>query len=149
MKRKRLDTAKCPLARALDVIGDWWSLLIVREAYLGKRRFGEFHASLGLAKNILCTRLQNLVLHGVLKLGPASDGSAYQEYALTEKGRSLYIVLVALRQWGERCLFEEEELELLLVDRQSGQPVKPLELRSQDRRLLGPADLQVIDISDR
>src|SRR5438270_10190399 len=149
MKRKSLGTANCPIARTLDVMGDWWSLLIVRDAFLGKRRFSEFEKSLGLAKNILCVRLQKLVSHGILTTGPASDGSAYQEYRLTEKGRSLYIVLVALRQWGEGCLFEEEELNLLLVDRQSGQPVKPLELRSHDGRLLGPADLLTVHISDR
>jgi DNA-binding HxlR family transcriptional regulator len=149
MKRKSLDAAKCPIARALDVIGDWWSLLIVRDAFLGKRRFSEFQRGLGLAKNILCTRLRKLVSHGVLEARAASDGSAYQEYALTEKGRGLYLVLVALRQWGESCLFEEGELNLLLVDRESGQPVKPLELRSQDGRLLGPADLRTVNTSDR
>src|SRR5213080_1249106 len=127
MKRKSLDTANCPIARTLDVIGDWWSLLIVRDALLGKRRFGEFQKSLGLAKNILSTRLRKLVSHGVLEVGPAPGGSAYQEYTLTEKGRRLYIVLVALRQWGETCLFEEGELDLLLVDQKTGQPVKPLE----------------------
>ncbi len=147
MKRKSLCTEKCPIARALDAIGDWWSLLIVRDALLGKRRFGEFQTSLGLAKNILCSRLQKLLAHGIFKLSPASDGSAYQEYTLTEKGRSLYIVLVALRQWGETCLFEEGELNLRLVDRESGQPVKPLELRSQDGRLLGPADLRTASTS--
>ena len=149
MKRKSLCTEKCPIARTLDVIGDWWSLLIVRDAFFGKRRFGELQTSLGLAKNILCTRLRKLVSHGILKARAASDGSAYQEYALTEKGRSLYIVLVALRQWGESCLFEEGELDLLLVDRESGQPVKRLELRSQDGRLLGPADLRTVNTSDR
>jgi DNA-binding HxlR family transcriptional regulator len=149
MKRKCLDMSKCPVARTLDVIGDWWSLLIVRDAFLGKRRFSEFQKSLGLAKNILCVRLQKLVSHGVLETGPASDGSAYQEYRLTEKGRGLYIVLVALRQWGESCLFEQGELDLLLVDRETGQPVKPLELRSQDGRLLGPADLRTVNTSDR
>jgi len=148
MKRKCLETSRCPIARTLDVIGDWWSLLIVRDAFFGKRRFSEFQKSLGLAKNILCVRLQKLVSHGVLETGPASDGSAYQEYRLTEKGRSLYIVLVALRQWGESCLFEAGELDLRLVDRKSGQPVKPLELRSQDGRLLGPADLRTINTSD-
>ena len=73
MKRKSLDMEKCPIARTLDVIGDWWSLLIVRDALLGKRRFGEFQKSLGLAKNILSTRLRKLVSHGVLEVGPASD----------------------------------------------------------------------------
>jgi DNA-binding HxlR family transcriptional regulator len=149
MKRKSLDTAKCPIARTLDVIGDWWSLLIVRDAFLGKRRFGEFHKSLGLAKNILCTRLQKLVSHGVLETVPASDGCAYQEYVLTKKGRGLYIVLVALRQWGENCLFKEGELDLVLVDRESGLPVRPLELRSQDGRLLGPADVRTVSTADR
>jgi DNA-binding HxlR family transcriptional regulator len=131
------------------VIGDWWSLLIVRDALLGKRRFNEFHKSLGLAKNILCTRLQKLVAHGILETVPASDGSAYQEYVLTEKGRGLYVVLVALRQWGEGCLFEPGEIDLLLVDRKKGQPVKALELRSQDGRLLGSADLRTVNTSAR
>jgi DNA-binding HxlR family transcriptional regulator len=149
MNRKRLDSSNCPIARTLDVIGDWWSLLIVRDAHLGKRRFNEFQRSLGLAKNILCVRLQKLVSHGILTTGPAADGSAYQEYRLTEKGRSLYTVLVALRQWGEKHLFEKGELDLLLVDRESGQPVRPLELRSQDGRLLGPADLRTVNTSDR
>jgi DNA-binding HxlR family transcriptional regulator len=149
MKRKSLDTANCPIARTLDVIGDWWSLLIVRDAFLGKRRFSEFQKSLGLAKNILCVRLQKLVSHGVLTTAPASDGSAYQEYRLTEKGRSLYLVLVALRQWGERNLFEKGELDLVLVDRQKGKPVKALELRSRDGRLLGPADLRTVNKEDR
>ena len=148
MKRKCLDTSNCPIARALDVIGDWWSLLIVRDAFLGKRRFGEFQKSLGLAKNILCLRLQKLVAHGVLMTSPVEDGSAYQEYRLTDKGRSLYIVLIALRQWGESHLFEKGELDLMLVDRESGQPVKPLELRSQDGRLLTPADLRTVNTVD-
>jgi DNA-binding HxlR family transcriptional regulator len=149
MKRKCLETSKCPIARTLDVIGDWWSMLIVRDAFLGKRRFGEFQKSLGLAKNILCMRLQKLMSHGILTTGPASDGSAYQEYTLTEKGRSLYTVLVALRQWGESNLFGKGELDLLLVDRKTGQPVKPLELRSEDGRLLGPADLRTVGTADR
>src|SRR5260370_15416101 len=149
MKRRSLCTAKCTIVRRLDVIGDWWSLLIVRDDYFGKRRFGEFHKSLGLAKNILCVRLQKLVAHGVLETGPAADGCAYQDYRLTEKGRSLYTVLVALRQWGENQLFDKGELDLLLVDRESGHPVKPLELRSQDGRLLGPADLRTVNKSDR
>lgn len=147
MKRKSLEMEKCPIARTLDVIGDWWSLLIVREALLGKRRFGEFEKSLGLAKNILSTRLRKLVSHQILETVPASDGSAYQEYVLTEKGRRLYVVLVALWQWGEGCLFEEGELDLLLVDHKSGKLIQRLELRSQDGQILEPEDLRMIDTS--
>ncbi|CAI2929385.1 Uncharacterized HTH-type transcriptional regulator yybR [Serratia entomophila] len=100
MKRKSLEDAQCPVARTLDVIGEWWSLLIVRDAFDGVRRFSEFQKGLGMAKNILSTRLRTLVAHGVLEVVPASDGSAYQEYALTAKGRALFPVIVGLRQWG-------------------------------------------------
>src|SRR5687767_1347879 len=100
MKRKCLENSECAVARALEVIGDWWSLLILREAFRGKCRFSEFQRSLDIARNILAARLRKLVAHGIFDLVPASDGSAFQEYALTEKGRGLFIVLVALRQWS-------------------------------------------------
>src|ERR1700751_3546279 len=99
MQRPGSAKADCPVARALDAIGDWWSLLIVRDAFDGLRRFGDFQHNLGIAKGMLTTRLRKLVELGVLELVPASDGSAYQEYALTRKGRDLFPVVVSLRQW--------------------------------------------------
>jgi DNA-binding HxlR family transcriptional regulator len=135
--------ATCPVARPLDAIGDWWSLLIIRDAFEGARRFGEFQKSLGLSKNILSKRLQNLVMHGVLDVAPASDGSAYQEYVLTEKGLGLFPVLVALRQWGEDYFFTPKETHVSLVDAKRGRPVKRLELRSEDGRLLGPSGTRI------
>lgn len=143
VKRTSHRKARCPVARPLDAIGDWWSLLIVRDAFDGLRRFGEFQKNLGLAKNILAARLRNLVAHGILETVPASDGSAYQEYVLTEKGRGLFPLLVALRQWGEDFFFTSGESHVQLVDRKRGQPVRRLELRSQDGRLLGPDDTVV------
>lgn len=140
VKRTSHQNASCPVARPLDAIGDWWSLLIIRDAFDGLRRFGEFQRSLGLAKNILASRLRNLVEHDILKTAPASDGSVYQEYVLTEKGRGLFPVLVALRQWGEEYFFEPGETHVRLIDVQHGQPVRKLELRSKRGRLLGPAD---------
>lgn len=131
------------MARPLDAIGDWWSLLIIRDAFDGLRRFGEFQRSLGLAKNILSARLHNLVEHGIMDLVPASDGGPYQEYVLTEKGRGLFPVLVALRQWGEAFFFSPGEAHVLLVDKKSGFPVRKLELRSKDGRVLGPDDAVV------
>jgi DNA-binding HxlR family transcriptional regulator len=86
VKRTRLEESTCPVARSLDIIGDWWSLLIVRDALRGIKRFGEFQKSLGIAKNMLTTRLKLLVDEGILRLQPASDGSAWQEYVLTDKG---------------------------------------------------------------
>ncbi|MCA6122716.1 helix-turn-helix transcriptional regulator [Bradyrhizobium sp. WSM 1704] len=141
VKRTSLAGDSCPVARALDVFGDWWSLLIIRDASLGRRRFGEFQASLGLAKNILASRLRTLVEHRILKTVPASDGSAYQEYVLTPKGHGIFPILVALRQWSEEFDEHPEEIATILVDREKGKPVKKLALYSQDGRLLNEADI--------
>lgn len=140
MKRKSLEKAVCPVARSLDVIGDWWSLLIVRNAFMGQRRFGEFQKHLGMAKNILTVRLRKLVECGVLEIVPASDGSAYSEYALTEKGRGLFHVLEALRQWGAENFFKPGEAHKVLLDRANRRPVRKLELRAEDGRVLAPGE---------
>jgi DNA-binding HxlR family transcriptional regulator len=140
VKRTSLEYAECPIARSLDAIGDWWSLLIIRDALVGRRRFGEFQRSLGLAKNILTVRLRTLVDQGILKMAPASDGSAYQEYVPTLKGRGVFPILVALRQWSEEFDERPEQIATILVDRENGRPVRKLELHSQDGRLLTSAD---------
>jgi len=142
-KRISHKESQCGVARPLDAIGDWWSLLIVRDAFDGLRRFGEFQKNLGLAKNILSARLRNLVTHGILDTVPASDGSPYQEYELTEMGRGLFPLLVALRQWGEDFFFEPGEAHVRLVDRKTNLPVRRLELRSHDGRMLRPEDTVV------
>jgi DNA-binding HxlR family transcriptional regulator len=143
VKRTSLEKAECPIARSLDAIGDWWSLLIIRDALLGIRRFSEFQKSIGLAKNILTVRLRTLVDRGILKTAPASDGSAYQEYVLTPKGRGVFPVLVALRQWSEEFSGEADGFATRLVDRSTGRPVRKLELRSRDGRRLGAADTEL------
>lgn len=140
VKRTSFEGDACPVARALDALGDWWSLLIVREALLGVRRFGEFQNKLGMAKNILSARLRALVDHGILATAPASDGSAYSEYVLTPKGRGTFTILLALRQWSEEFDDRPEEIATILVDRKKGRPVKKLETRAEDGRLLTPAD---------
>src|SRR5277367_5720140 len=126
VKRTSFEQAECPIARSLDALGDWWSLLIIRDAFLGKRRFSEFQKNLGLAKNILTVRLRALVDRGILKMAPASDGSAYQEYVLTPKGRGIFPILVALRQWSEEFDEHPEEIATIMVDRETGRPVKKL-----------------------
>lgn len=141
-KRTPLEGRACAIARALGVVGDWWSMLIVRDALAGKRRFGEFQSSLGLAKNILSTRLQKLVEHGVLTAVPASDGSAYKEYVLTAKGEKLYVVMVALWQWGEEFCFAPGELTYDMVDKETCKPFRPLELKANDGRIIGPRDMR-------
>ncbi len=110
VKRKSLEGDVCPIARTLDVAGDWWSLLIIRDALKGMRRFSEFQRSLGIPKNILVTRLKALALHEILETAPAEDGGAHHEYVLTEKGRALAPVLAALKSWGNEYLPLPEQL---------------------------------------
>lgn len=102
VRRTSHGNAGCAVARTLDVVGDGWSLLIVRDGFEGLTRFGEFQKSLGLAKNILSARLRDLVQYGVFKVVPSSDGSPYNAYVLTEKGQGLRSILVALGEWGEK-----------------------------------------------
>jgi DNA-binding HxlR family transcriptional regulator len=143
MRRKSFETAVCPVARSLDVIGDWWSLLIIRDALNGARRFRDFERSLGLAKNILTARLKAMVEQGIMTLAPASDGSAFQEYVLTDKGRALLPVLVALGQWGGAHLFDPGERHSIPVDARDGKPLMKLEVRSKDGRKLDVEDVVV------
>ena len=133
----------CPVARALDAIGDRWSLLIVRDAFDGVQRFGDLQRNLGMARNILSDRLRKLVDAGVLQTQPASDGSAYQEYALTAKGLSLFPVVGALRQWSEDQLFAPGEAHSTLVEKASGQPVARMQPQTADGHLLVPDDAVV------
>src|ERR1700754_93392 len=138
MKRTSLEGDLCAIARSLDVIGDWWSMLIIRDAIGGSRRFSEFQQNLGAARNILTTRLRSLVEEGILMRAPASDGSAYQEYLVTEKGMALVPVLVALAQWGSEYQFKGREVRSVPVDVRKGRPLKKIQLRSEDGRLLKP-----------
>lgn len=141
MKRKSLGDAACPVARSLDVIGDWWSLLIIRDALGGVRRFKDFERSLGLAKNILSSRLKTLVAEQILEVVPASDGSAYSEYALTEKGEKLFPVIIALGQWGTEHLFAPTELMTRTTDARNGEPLTRMKVTSSDGREIGPRDI--------
>ena len=147
VERTRFNDSDWPVARSVDTIGDWWSLLIVRDAFDGSRRFGEFQRSLGVAKNILTARLRSLVAAGVLVTVPASDGSAYHEYVLTPKGKGLFPVIVALRQWGEQNLFAPDEAHSELVDRRQGRPLRALEVHSADGRRLDADDTTVNKVS--
>lgn len=148
MKRKSLEDAQCPVARALDVLGDWWSLLIIRDAFDGISRFSEFQKNLGMAKNILATRLRTLVAQGILQVCPAADGSAYQEYVLTDKGREIFPIIVALRQWGEDHLFATGEDFSRLVEADSGQPIPRMTPIGHAGQELNLANTRVVKVDD-
>lgn len=112
----------CPIALSLEVVGEKWSLLIIREASTGATRFSEFQAALGIAKNVLAERLSTLVEYGVLDRQPYRDSGEREreEYVLTPAGRELRLVLGALSQWGSRNRPTESRLRHNFVDTRSG-----------------------------
>lgn len=123
----------CPVARTLDLIGDRWSLLIVRDAMDGARAFTDFQQRTGIARNILTDRLRRLVERGILDRQAAPSGRR-QLYTLTPAGRDLFTVIVALRQWGERHAFAPGESHSVLVD-ELGLPLAPLQPASSSGNL--------------
>jgi DNA-binding HxlR family transcriptional regulator len=126
----------CPVARALDIVGDRWSFLIIRDAFDGTQRFSEFQRNLRLSKSVLAIRLQSLVATGILEIIPDLDGSAYSRYTLTEKGRGLFLTIVSLRQWGEDYLFRPNEEHSVMLEQVSRKPVRKLQLRSHSGKAL-------------
>jgi DNA-binding HxlR family transcriptional regulator len=143
MKHKSNKDSICPVARSLDIVGEWWSLLIIRDAMLGVKRFSDFERRLGMAKNILTARLKTLVEGGILRVVPASDGSAYNEYELTPKGADLLPVMVAFRQWGEKHMFPSGDEHSELHDKETHQPLAPIVVHSADGRPLGVDNLEL------
>jgi DNA-binding HxlR family transcriptional regulator len=107
MLKRDYEGQNCSIARALEVVGERWTLLIVRDAFLGLRRFDEFQESLGIARNVLTDRLNRLVEEGILERVRYSERPERHEYRLTAKGRELNIALTALRQWGDTYLSEK------------------------------------------
>ena len=133
MKMKSLPDDGCSVSLALSEVGDWWSLMIIRNAMYGTRRFSDFQQQLGIARNILSDRLDSLVTNGILRRVDAGEHGRRFEYRLTDKGRDLFVVLTALRQWGDRWLNQQP---LDLRDRASGQPIRPVEVQNADGRPL-------------
>nr|WP_314418921.1 helix-turn-helix domain-containing protein [uncultured Erwinia sp.] len=121
----------CPVARSVDLIGDRWMLMILRDAFDGSRRFSEFQRGLGVARNILASRLKRLVEADLLRVQPASDGTAWQEYVLTDRGLATFPLIVALRQFGENQLFSTGEAHSELLETASGLTLSPLRILNQ------------------
>jgi DNA-binding HxlR family transcriptional regulator len=101
VQRTSFEDMSCSVAQCLDVVGEWWSLLIIRDAMLGVRRFDDFQTRLGISRNILAQRLNHLVGKGILTRVPYSDHPPRSEYRLTDRGRDLWPVITAMRQWGD------------------------------------------------
>ena len=125
MQRKSFGRMVCPIARSLERVGEWWSILILRDALHGLTRFDQFQKSLGIAPNMLARRLNALVDAGLLERRRYSEHPPRDEYLLTARGRDFRPVLVALLAWGNRH-FAPEGASVLLVDAKTGTAVDPI-----------------------
>ncbi len=137
----------CAIPAALEAVGERWSFLILRGVFNGLHHFEEFQSTLGIARNILSNRLARLVEHGILEREPDPADRRKIAYRLTEKGRELLPVLIALRQWGERWVSGMPS-NPVLVDRHSRKPVAPMTVRSADGQPLSMSELEWLDRSE-
>jgi DNA-binding HxlR family transcriptional regulator len=144
MQRKNWADANCPMARSVDLVGEWGSLLILREAFGGVSRFDDFQKRIGISRNLLTTRLKKLVDGGVLERRPLHTDAKRHEYVLTEKGEDLFATIVALRQWGDRWLFPKTGHPADMLDGRDQSPVARIEVRSERGRKLTLANLSLV-----
>lgn len=144
MTRNKLDTLNCSIANAMELIGEWWTLLILREAFFGTRRFEDFQQHLGIARNILTARLRKLCDSGVLERVPIKQGAKRHEYKLTQMGRDLQPTLVALTQWGDRWLRQADGAPVKFVERASGEEIADVSVQTKDGKHLEPRDMAMV-----
>jgi DNA-binding HxlR family transcriptional regulator len=121
MRRASFEDMSCSVARSLEVIGEWWTLLILRDAFFGVTRFDEFQARLGIARNILAKRLDTLVEHGVLERRCYDEARGRYDYVLTDKGKALWPVLVTIRQWGDEWVVGAGKEPVVMVHATCGE----------------------------
>jgi DNA-binding HxlR family transcriptional regulator len=139
MKLKTFQHFNCSLAQTLSVIGEHWTMLIIRDAFFGLRRFDQFQKSLGIARNVLSDRLKKLVQAGVLE---KSEGPGHPEYRLTQKGLALQPIMIAMTQWGDTYMPHPEGQRLTFVDRRDGRPIEPVGVYAADGRRLKPKEIR-------
>src|SRR5258706_2359255 len=146
MLKRDYEGQNCSVASALEIVGERWTLLIIRDAFAGLSRFEEFRESLGLARNVLTDRLDKLVEHGIFERVPYGDRADRFDYRLTQKGLDLHVALVGLRQWGDKYLFDKPPtvarrksdkkrlVAALAPARTKGVPIRAAEFRARPRR---------------
>jgi DNA-binding HxlR family transcriptional regulator len=151
VRRTRFDDWDCPIARTTDLLGDWWTPLVLRQAFRGERRFDQIQRSIGIPKAVLAARLERLVSEGILDKVPYEEHPPRFEYRLTPKGRALWDVLAAMWRWGSDWSFDGEapgvfvdaetgeEVVPQVVDAATGQPLDPRRLRIRPNPRAGAA----------
>ncbi len=143
MKHKSYSEMNCSLAQTLEAVGERWSLLILRDAFYGVKRFGHFQRRLGIARNILTSRLNRLIEEGVLERRESEEG-AYSEYFLTEQGLALQPALIALTQWGDKYRPNPKGDRWIFVERATQQAIQPMTVRSDSDQVLKPREIKAV-----
>lgn len=142
MRLKSFQDMNCALAQTLEVVGERWTLLVLRDAFFGIRRFDDFQRRLGIARNILSARLARLVDEGILERRVTSPGGRRAEYHLTEKGRDLQPALLALTQWGDTWYPADRGVRVEFYDRDSGRAIRRVRPCAEDGRELAPRQIR-------
>ena len=145
MRRTRFNRWPCPIARATDLLGDWWTPLVLREAFLGRRRFEDIQQALKVPRAVLAKRLERLVDEGLMTKVPYAERPTRYEYRLTDKGRAFWDVLAAMWRWGSDWLWPEgKRPPVMLVDPESGDEIVPAVVDEKTGRRLDVRRLRVV-----
>ena len=143
MKHKSFSHMNCSIAQTLDVVGERWALLIVKEAFAGLKRFTDFQKKLGVAKNILADRLNKLDEEGILKRTYPKDGGQ-PVYELTDMGADLHTVLISLMHWGDKYKPHPNGTRFYYVNAKNGDPIQKMAMRGKDGRPLKPDEVKLV-----
>ncbi|SCK43975.1 transcriptional regulator, HxlR family [Streptomyces sp. LamerLS-316] len=138
----RLEDRECPLSTTVQHVGEWWTLLILHDAFDGYTRFDQFQQSLGISTSMLTARLKALVADGLLERRPYRSHPVRHEYVLTERGHSLRPVIVALAAWGNRHLAPQDR-SMVLVDAETGREAEPVVVDARTGKSLDDSDAYV------
>ena len=145
MSKSSFSNMNCAIAQTLERVGEWWTLLILRNAFCGMARFDDFHEHLGISTNILSNRLAHLTEAGILKREISKADARSFEYKLTPMGLSLYPILIAMTEWGEKWVPHSKGPRVRLLERNTNRPIKGVVIQSSEGRPLSPFDVKMID----
>lgn len=141
MERTSFENWNCSVARTLEVIGDWWTMMIVREAFYGTRTFSDFERRLGISKSTLSRRLSKMEEDGLLERHASKDDARSFEYRLTDKGRDLFTVLVAMTQWGDRWQDRNEGPPVVLLRQRTNIGLAAIKVKDANGQEVEPKDI--------
>jgi DNA-binding HxlR family transcriptional regulator len=144
MQNLPFENQRCSVAAALGEVGEWWTLLILREAFFGTARFTDFQANLGIARNILTARLNKLVETGILTRRLAPGRGNPRLYRLTDKGREILPIFIALMQWGDRWINDGDKTPVRVIEAATGEEIARIGPQSRDGRPLAAREMRIV-----